>query len=126
MAESLLRCDGVAGQLGEDRACTTSECVQTFPMLLTNGGPEYGDNVISDVDGASPLWFGNTQPSLGSPHLLVPSFEETNHHLQHRQLHINIGLGGAEIAAHICLMQSQLASFEVHVFPTQPNDFTWP
>ena len=51
MAKGLLRCNGVAGQLGEDRACTTSEGVKRFPMLLTNGRSEHENNVIPDVDG---------------------------------------------------------------------------
>ena len=77
MAECLLRCNGVAGQLGEDGACTTSEGVKTFPMFLTNCRSEHTNNVIPDVDGVSPDWFGNTQPSVGDHLLLMPRFEET-------------------------------------------------
>jgi hypothetical protein len=56
----------------------------------------------------------------------MPSFEKTNHHFQHGQADINVGLRGAEITSHIRLMQPQLASFDVHIFPTQTNDFARP
>jgi hypothetical protein len=35
----------------------------------------------------------------------MPSFEKTNHHFQHGQADINVGLRGAEITSHIRLMQ---------------------
>src|SRR5216684_7180417 len=99
MAKHLLRCNGIAGQLGEDGARATSERVEALPMFLTNRRSKHCDNVIPDVNGVTVVvWEHPTLARLTT--LLMPSLEEANNHFQHRQHHINIGLRGAEMTPH--------------------------
>ena len=77
VAKQLLCGNGVAGQLGEDGACTTPESIQTlaFPSLFTNCWPLDRHYIISDVEMHSPIlvWKHPTFAWLSA--LLMPSFE---------------------------------------------------
>src|ERR1700720_1845956 len=125
MAKCLLRGNGVSCQLGQNRARSTPKRIKRFPMFLTNGRTQHFDNVIPNVDGVT-VSVGKHPTFDRLTALAVPSLEKTNHHFQHRQVHINTRLCGTKMTANVRLMQSQLAPLEIYIFPTQSDDFTWP